>query len=371
MRRIVIPLLAACVACTLLLFDLTILRSGRTALQPTMQKGIALGIHRASAGMSYYRASLDEMAALGATHLSIPVYFFQDSVYSVVLFPNPTDGTPPEQHDRVVREVVEYAHRLGMKVLLAPIVDIAHPAGKAWRGVIAPKDWTAWFDSYRAFLTHYARMAEDLDVEFMSVGIELISTEHHTDQWLETIQAVRKVYRGQLTYSANWDHYQDIAFWDALDFLGVSGYFELTAGANPTVEDLVRGWGPVKKELRAWQARWNKPLLFVEIGYTSQEGAGSRPWDYTARAPLNLEEQRRCYEALRRAWENEPDFAGLYLWIWEPDKRGANDAGYAFAGKPAEAVVRAWYRSAPSNATVLDRAIHTVERFFQSLRQGL
>ena len=129
------------------------------------------------------------------------------------MFSQPTDGATPEQHDRVAREVIEYVHRLGMKVLLAPIVDIDHPVDKEWRGVIAPRDWNAWFDSYRAFLLHYARMAEELDVEFMSVGTELVSTERHTDQWRQNIQTVRKVYKGQLTYSANWDHYKEVEFW--------------------------------------------------------------------------------------------------------------------------------------------------------------
>ena len=26
-----------------------------------------------------------------------------------------------------------------------------------------------------------------------------------------------------LTYSANWDHFQHVPFWNALDFIGISG----------------------------------------------------------------------------------------------------------------------------------------------------
>ncbi|MBM3263136.1 MAG: hypothetical protein FJY97_06875 [candidate division Zixibacteria bacterium] len=371
MRRLVIPVSGVILAITLLLFDLTILGSGPTALRSTAQKGVALGIHRASEGVAPYRAALDEIAALGTRHVSVPVYFFQDSVHSVTLFSKPTDGATPAQYDRVIRSVVEYAHRLGMKVFLSPIVDIDHPEEGQWRGTISPSDWSVWFDSYRAFLLHYARLAEELDVEFMSVGTELVSTERFTEEWIETIQTVRAVYRGQLTYSANWDHYHEIAFWGPLDFLGISGYFELVSFQNPTTAELVEGWTPIKAELLAWQTRWNKPLLFVEIGYTSQEGSSSQPWNYTAKAPFDSEEQRRCYEAFRLVWENESALAGWYFWIWEPDRRGPGDTGYTFAGKPAEGVVQAWFRSLPPNATLLDAGVNAIERLLRSLREGV
>lgn len=362
------PLLGVLIAGSLLIFDLTILRSGRTAIRPIHQKGIAIGLHQASKGMSYYRPVLDKISSLGATHLSIPVYFFQDSVSSVTLYSKPTDGATPEQYDRVVREVIEYVHRLGIKVLLAPIVDIDHPVGKEWRGVITPRDQIAWFDSYRAFLIHYAQIAEDLDVEFISVGTELVSTEEYTEEWRTTIRMVRKIYHGRLTYSANWDHYDEIEFWGDLDLLGISGYFELVSFENPTVDDLILGWSRIKPALMTWRAKWNMPLLFTEIGYTSQENTGSQPWNYVARAPVNLEEQRRCYVALKTAWEHEPHFAGLYLWNIEPGKGGPEDTGYTFMGKPAEEEVREWYRGTLPDATLIDIAVNAVERFFRSMR---
>ena len=371
MRRLVLPFLGLLLAVTLLLFDLTILWSGRTAIRPVMQKGVALGIFKASEGMSYYQASLEEIAALGASHLSVPVFFLQDSVDSETHFSRPSDGATPEQHDRVVREVIEYAHRLGLKVLLTPIVNIDRPRAKEWRGTIAPRDWDAWFESYRAFIRHYAMLAAEADVEYLSVGTELVSAEGFTDEWREIIAEVRRVYPGRLTYSANWDRHDRVAFWNDLDFLGVSAYYELSESEDPTVEELVSAWRPVKEGLLRWQARWNKPLLFTEIGYMSQDGVAGHPWNYVSKGPLDLEEQRRCYEALRLAWEGEERFAGLYLWVWEPDKRGGRDRGYNFAGKPAEGVVRDWYRGLPNNANVLDYAVNGMERFLRTLRQGL
>ncbi len=371
MRRLILPFLGLLLAICLLLFDLTILWSGRTAIRPVMQKGVALGVFKASEGMSYYRSSLEDIAALGASHLSVPVFVLQDSVDSVTHFTRPSDGASREQYERVIREVIDYAHRMGLKVLLTPIVNLDRPGEKEWRGTIAPGDWEAWFESYRGMIRHYARLAAEMDVEYLSVGTELVSAERFTGQWRETIAEVRGIFPGQLTYSANWDRYVRVAFWDDLDFLGISAYYELSESEDPTVEQLVSAWRPVKADLLRWQARWNKPLLFTEIGYMSQSGVAGHPWNYVSEKSLDLEAQRRCYEALRLAWEGEEQFAGLYLWIWEPDRRGGGDRGYNFAGKPAEEVVRDWYHSVPDNANVLDYAVNGMERFLRTLRQGL
>lgn len=371
MRRLVLPFLGLLLAICLLLFDLTILWSGRTAIRPVMQKGVALGVFKASEGMSYYRSSLEDIAALGASHLSVPVFILQDSVDSVTHFTRPSDGATGEQHERVIREVIDFAHRMGLKVMLTPIVNLDRPGKDEWRGTISPGDWEAWFVSYRGMIRHYARLAAEMDVEYLSVGTELVTAERFTRQWRETIAEVRGVFPGQLTYSANWDRYDRVAFWDDLDFAGISAYYELSETEDPTVEQLVSAWRPVKAGLLRWQARWNKPLLFTEIGYMSQSGVAGHPWNYVSEKPLDLEAQRRCYEALRLAWEGEERFAGLYLWIWEPDKRGGQDRGYNFAGKPAEEVVRDWYHSVPDNANVLDYAVNGMERFLRTLRQGL
>ena len=367
MSRLTVPILGLLVAISLIMFDLTILRSGRTALRPNLQKGVALGLYRTDRGMSYYRPVLDKISSLGATHLSLPVYLFQDSVYTSTLYSKPTDGATPEQHDMVLREVILYAHRLGLKVMLSPIVDIENPVNNQWRGVIAPTDWTAWFESYREFVRHYAEIGEALDVEFFNVGTELASSEYRAEEWKRTIWSVREVFSGKLVYSANWDHYDTIEFWDELDFLGLSAYYELASTEDPTVEDLLLGWAPIKLALLDWQKRWNKPLLFTEIGYTSQSGSARQPWNYTANGPVNLEEQRRCYLALKVAWEHEPDFAGLYLWNVEPEIGGPGDTNYTFLGKPAEAVVSEWYRGIPPDAGIADVAVNIVERFFRSI----
>ena len=68
--------------------------------------------------------------------------------------------------------------------------------------------------------------------------------------------------------------------------------------------------------------------------------AGARPWDYTTGTARDDGEQRRCYEAAIKTWANTPGLQGVFFWNWFPD----GDRGYTPRGKPAEQVLRSWYR---------------------------
>ena len=55
----------------------------------------------------------------------------------------------------------------------------------------------------------------------------------------------RAVYKGKLTYAANWDgEFEEVAFWDALDVIGVQAYFPLTEERVPSVTKLTQAWAP-------------------------------------------------------------------------------------------------------------------------------
>jgi hypothetical protein len=51
-------------------------------------------------------------------------------------------------------------------------------------------------------------------------------------EWRRVIAAVRGVTSARLTYAANFDAYQRVAFWDALDAIGIQAYFPLTDKAT-------------------------------------------------------------------------------------------------------------------------------------------
>ena len=108
-----------------------------------------------------------------------------------------------------------------------PIVLLENPREGEWRGKIAPTNWADWWEDYENYLMHYAWLAESAEAEVFMVGSELVSTETDTDHWKDLIARVRKAYHGRLGYSANWDHYKQVGFWDVLDLVGMTTYHDL------------------------------------------------------------------------------------------------------------------------------------------------
>jgi hypothetical protein len=129
---------------------------------------------------------------------------------------------------------------------------------------------------------------------------------------------VRLVYQGLLTYSANWDHFDHVSFWDQLDMIGVSAYYEVASSPISSAEEMRQRWAHVRWSLLEWQARAHphRPLLFTELGYPSHAEGAMKPWHESASAELGLEAQRRAFQAFREVWNEEPHLLGAFVWSW-------------------------------------------------------
>lgn len=265
-----------------------------------------------------------------------------------------------------LEKTARWARELGIKTLLKPHIWLTRGQGK-WRSDIAmssEEDWQAWFESYRAFILHYARLAERTGMEGLVVGTELHQTVRtKPEEWRRVIREVREVYSGPLTYAANWyQEYQDVRFWNALDSVGIQAYFPLTTDDSKTsLEELKAGWAAHKVAIAEVQQRTAKPILFTEIGYKSTPGAAREPWRWLTRyerrtAPVDFGIQERAYVAFFETFWHEPWFAGAYFWKWSPpldpnDKRfvlvptegPVGNPDFSPQGKPAQAVLEEWY----------------------------
>ena len=302
--------------------------------------GVHLGLYGYDE-RSWIGEGLSEIGGLGANAVAIMVAWVTPDVRSLDLRPT-ADMTPT---DEALREAIREARSLGLRVFLMPFVYVETMAAGEWRGTMNPPDWGAWFSAYEAFLMHYARIAADEGVDLFSVGSELCSSERHTQRWIALIGRVREVFAGRLTYSLNWDHLDAMKFSSSLDVLGMNAYFELSPrGAGPpSVEDLVAAWGPIVERIRKWRGALGKDLVMTEIGYPSRAGAAIDPWNYGVDENPAPREQLHCYEAFRRVWGGEPWLEGVYFYRWWGEG-GPGDTGYTPKGKPAESVLRDWFR---------------------------
>ena len=209
-------------------------------------------------------------------------------------------------------------------------------------------NWIALEASYSAFILTYAAAAEDVNAELFCIGTELEEfVKNRPEYWRKLIQEIRGVYTGKLTYAANWDEYQRVPFWDALDYIGIDAYFPLSAVKTPTVANYEQGWKPHKKQIVRLQKRVQKPILFTEFGYRSIDFSGKKPWDSKRIvAGVNLEAQTNALQAIYNQFWKEDWFAGGFVWKWfhSHDRAGGEQNNrFTPQNKPAARLLKELY----------------------------
>ena len=170
--------------------------------------------------------SMAKMLDVGVTWAGIAFAALQERTFSTEI----QWREDPVVTDDEVRWAIREAKRLGMKVVLKPVVNVSD----AWRGHISFFDWdvpgepswTQWFASYTEYIVHHAHIAEEEGVEMFCVGCEMVQTDKRADEWRALVAEVRAVYGGLITY--NCDKYQEdsVTWWDAVDVLSSSFYYK-------------------------------------------------------------------------------------------------------------------------------------------------
>jgi hypothetical protein len=304
--------------------------------------------------------ALTHLATTGANWVSIVVTQYQKQHNTTEIFPlyTPQHSTQPPWFytfitatEQQLRSVIRDAKmRHNIKVMLKPHIDLTEDAPEYWRGDIgtgfSASDWDRWFESYEKFILTYARLAEEEQVELLSLSCELIVASEQEAHWRALIPKVRKVYKGMLTDAANWaipgegGEVADKKWWDAVDMIGVDEYYPFT---GQTVQDLVVEWQPIISQLRGVSLKFNKTLIFTEIGYCSGECQRGVTPNNTA-----LASQAIHFEAALTVMMQNSDWVkGVYWWNWptDPAYGGPVDDCMAMAYKPVESVLRKYYRA--------------------------
>jgi hypothetical protein len=280
---------------------------------------------------------------------------------------------------------------LQMQVTNDPITNLPSFIGNLWYKVPGEKPLGVggspvgqtehqWFDSYTAYAVHYAQLSQKYHLPYFIFGNDLVNITTDTNetgpgtygasgangetfkcngrrdcQWRHVINAIKSAsytdyqgnkqtgggYTGKLIYGASWNsadnaaiEFEHITWWDAVDFIGVSGYFPLlkTAADSP-VQTLIDAWhgkqddldlagqGDIIGRLNAVVQQYKHPLLFTEAGYESVAGSNNAPGQSAPTTPVppdNLE-QGNDMEALLRAFTPQvaPWFVGV---IWSSDE---------------------------------------------------
>ncbi len=248
--------------------------------------------------------------------------------------------------------LVQYAKKFqkeGIKLMIKPQIWVWNGKYTGYIEMNSEENWRILEESYSEFILTFAEAAQEINAAVFCIGTELEKfVAKRPEYWQELIKKIRKVYRGKLTYAANWDEYKRVAFWKQLDYIGIDAYFPVSDKKTPSVNDFELGWKPHKEEISKIQKLNNKPILFTEFGYRSVDFTGKKPWESKRfEGSINLESQVNGLQAIYNQFWSEDWFAGGFIWKWfhvHNKVGGEKNNRFTPQNKPAEELIRELYK---------------------------
>jgi len=282
---------------------------------------------------------------------------------------------------------VAYARALGLHVSLK-LQPVDSATGQVLQTLsYAPKNTKQFFSTYQSIVLQYSSFAQAQGVEMMVVGTELgalITGPSNRNYFVQMIAAVRKNFKGKLTYAATaaqlpsyhyatnasgctWcleaDEIHWLSFWDQLDYTGIDAYPMLSTAAEPSTSDLVNAMysapdliehtSQTFNQVAYWAsevARIGKPAVLTETGAPSASNAAfCTGCGAPAGALVDEGLQARIETAMLQVFQaNEGVLRLAGIFLFNNNAYVMSDAadaalGYGFIGKQAEPVVSSYY----------------------------
>ena len=243
---------------------------------------------------------------------------------------------------------IQELQKAKIKIMLKPQIWVGRGKFTGYIKMTNEADWEILENSYSKFILEFAALAKEMDVELFCIGTELEQfIVNRPAYWNTLIHKIKTIYKGKLTYAANWDEFKRTPFWAQLDFIGIDAYFPVSDEKTPTVETCLLGWKTHKPVIKMFSETHNKPILFTEFGYRSVDFSGKEPWKSDrGMTQVNLEAQTNTTKALFETFWDEDWFAGGFIWKWHHNYEksgGENNSRFTPQNKPVEALIKKQY----------------------------
>lgn len=267
-------------------------------------------------------AELDALSEMGGEWVGCVIFLHMSSPTSSTI--SIDDSTAS---DASVITFLKHAATLpNIKVMVKPIVV---PHGGTMLNIV-PNNATQWFDDYSRFMLHYATLGEQYGAHAVSMGVEYysISGPDYADRWRTVVANVRSVFSGDLTYcSLFYKEWQNINWWDALDWMGIDAYFFLAypGTVTPSVATMAVQLAKDFDKVRSFRANHSLthiPLVFTEVGYGSYTTVAGSPGTSPptescgANFTSDFGAQQRCYETLFQVSAANADMLDKLILFW-------------------------------------------------------
>ena len=309
-------------------------------------------------GSKAYEATLDELVSWGVNWVSLTPFGRVGNTEGRGV--DPTFEASPTANRKNIGLAIDQAHARGLRVLLVPHLWIE---SGDWRATIHPQGelaWKQWAESYTRFATAWAQVAEKHHADAFAAGVELRSwvTTRHAHSFSDVIRAIRSIYSGILTYSANWDDAEHTLVWGELDLIGINAFYPLADGPNATPDAMRKRAVGIAGEVRALSERWRKPVFFSEMGYTTRPDPAWKPWEWPedlGRPVVDEAAQALATASLLGPFIDDESFPGFFVWRTYADPNDVSQEpawGFSPRGKQAEGVLKNfWRRPWPGEAS--------------------
>ncbi len=284
------------------------------------------------------RRSMQRMVSLGTNAIVLIAFLEQDSASALRV--NYSNAVSFQQ----LQKAIEYAHEFDLEIILKPQMLVRN----SWASAISydqQRDWNQWFESYQQHIVEFARFAAKHKVQTFVIGTELSKASAHVD-WPQLIRKVRAEFAGKITYAAhNIDGVRAFPYWNKLDAVALTLYPSL--GRSGQYDDMRLVVQHTVDQLEHVAQQFDRPLWVLEVGMPSAAGAFSKPWEWQSlkHARVDLKLQRDAIDIWLRALD-KPWVDGVFIWAWYSDAAsgGAHDADYTPQNKPAEQMIRRYWR---------------------------
>jgi hypothetical protein len=305
---------------------------------PEVVKGAnlrAVGDERRGYGTKTARQTMERLRGLGVNTVS---FLMEGRMRTAA---DPRIQLPDRDELDALHEGLLDANRMGFATVLIPHIYVADGT---WRGELRfdedPELAESWWSSYETFVEQAASIAGATGTSVLSIGVELraMSGQPDTNRRMRSLaEKIRRDYKGALTYNANWDEADDVAFWEIVDFAGVNGYY-------PLVPDPFRGAEAVARRLTRLSQIAERPVLVLEVGYRSSPLSHVKPWAWPDEVEPQVDHrsQARAWAAVLTHWLPADGVRGLMVWVvpTDPDDPASEPAhGFNPLNKPAEQVI--------------------------------
>ena len=268
----------------------------------------------------------------------VPFGFMSSESEPTIFWANQTGS---ENDESIIYSGIN-AKKIGLQVMIKPQIWLRHGI---WCGDIEMQnenDWLKFQNEYKIWILHYAAIAQQYQFEFLSLGVELLKfTKNRPDFFISLISEIRKIYDGQITYSANWyDEADRIHFWDKLDFIGINSYYPLSEKENADEQELRRTSEKLGEHFSDLSVKWNRKIVFTEIGFAKNKSPWIMPHDEKNNSHYSETEQALCCKIISDGWLNQDWCGGLLWWKWASSLEVMEeDRINFFPGQRAQAIV--------------------------------